>query len=273
LAPSTLRGYQVSLRLFVEFICDQRYGWPAVCVHRFGQAPTAVLHEWNSMVHAAEFEGRPGRRPLTYDEVQALFDAADARVAEIRRQRRKGATAAVRDAAILKTVYAYGLRRREVCGLDLTDLRHNPSMPHFGRLGALFVRWAKASQGSAPKRRTVLTVPEMDWIVAVVEEYLREIRPCLGASAHPALWLNERSGRMSVRRLDQTFEATRVRAGLPGELDLHGLRHSYVTHLVEFGYPAKFVQDQVGHAFASTTAIYTYPQELHQTVDLRRLAC
>jgi len=34
-------------------------------------------------------------------------------------------------------------------------------------------------------------------------------------------------------------------------------RHTYVTHLVEFDYPERFVQDQVGHAYASTTAIYT----------------
>ena len=257
LALSTLRGYQVSLRLFVEFVCDRRYGWPEVCQRRFGQAPTAVLHEWNSMVHAADFEGQPGRRPLTYDEVQALFDAADGRVTQIRRRRSKGATAAARDAAMLKTVYAYGLRRREVCGLDLADLRHNPSMPQFGRLGGLFVRWGKASRGSAPKRRTVLTVPEMDWIVPVIDEYLTVVRPTLGAATHPALWLNERSGRMTVHRLDRIFEAVRVLAGLPEETELHGLRHSYVTHLVEFGYPAKFVQDQVGHVFASTTAIYT----------------
>jgi Phage integrase family len=46
------------------------------------------------------------------------------------------------------------------------------------------------------------------------------------------------------------------RRPLPGELDLHALRHSYVTHLVEFDYPERFVQDQVGHAYASTTAIY-----------------
>ncbi len=94
-----VRGYQVSLRLFVELVCNRRYGWPEVCQRRFGQEPTAVLHEWNSMVHAADFEGRPGRRPLTYDEVQVLFDAADGRVAQVRRRRSKGATAAARDSA------------------------------------------------------------------------------------------------------------------------------------------------------------------------------
>jgi integrase/recombinase XerD len=30
-----------------------------------------------------------------------------------------------------------------------------------------------------------------------------------------------------------------------------------VTHLIEFDYPERFVQDQVGHAYASTTALYT----------------
>ncbi|MGW4908984.1 tyrosine-type recombinase/integrase [Streptomyces sp. NPDC004270] len=35
-----------------------------------------------------------------------------------------------------------------------------------------------------------------------------------------------------------------------------GTRHGYITHLTEFGYPARFVQEQVGHSHASTTAIY-----------------
>ena len=31
---------------------------------------------------------------------------------------------------------------------------------------------------------------------------------------------------------------------------------SYITHLIEFGYPERFAQDQAGHSYASTTAIY-----------------
>jgi hypothetical protein len=49
--------------------------------------------------------------------VQRLFDAADDLVDVVRARRRKGLLAAHRDAAILKTVYAYGLRRREAWGL------------------------------------------------------------------------------------------------------------------------------------------------------------
>ena len=256
-APSTARGYQNTLRAFCEYATDPRYGWPTRCAEWFGAAPQQILHEWNTVAHVSDYEGRPGRRPLTYDEVQALFDAADGRVEEIRARRRKGVLAAMRDVAILKTVYAFGLRRREACGLDVADLRRNPKAPAYGEFGALFVRWGKSSRGSAPKRRTVLTVPEMDWIVEVLGWYLAEVRPLLAAGEHPAVWVTERCGRVSVRGLDRAFDEARAAAGLPGELDLHALRHSYVTHLVEFDYPERFVQDQVGHAYASTTAIYT----------------
>ena len=84
---------------------------------------------------------------------------------------------AMRDAAVLKTMYAFGLRRREAWGLDLADLRHNPKVPAFGRYGGVFVRWGKSSRGSAPQRRTVLTVPEMEWIVAVLEQWRNDVRP------------------------------------------------------------------------------------------------
>ena len=204
-----------------------------------------------------EYEGRPGRRALTYDEVQALFDAVDARVAQIRALGRKGALAAWRDAAILKMVYAYGLRRREACMLDVADLRHNPQAARYGLFGSAQVRYGKATRGSAPKRRTVLTVPETDWVVALLGQWLEEVRPRFAAGGHPALWVTERCSRVSGRHLDEVFAQAREAAGLQAGFDLHALRHSYVTHLLEFGYPVLFVQQQVGHAYASTTAIYT----------------
>jgi site-specific recombinase XerD len=256
-APSTARNYQNTLRMFCEYVTDVRYGWPAKCLQMFGSAPQQILHEWNTVAHVAEYEGDPGRRPLTYDEVQALFDAADCRVEDIQSRHRKGALTAMRDSALLKTVYAFGLRRQEAVGLDVTDWRHNPKVPAYGRFGGLFVRWGKSSNGSPPRRRTVFTAAEFDWIVPVLEHYLTEVRPALSPGKHPAMWVTERRGRMSRRRLNKAFEIVRDLAGLPPELDLHSLRHSFVTHLVEFDYPEKFVQDQCGHSWGSTTAIYT----------------
>lgn len=253
---STARAYLNGIQLFLEYVTDPRYEWQQLCEERFGRAPRQVLGEWNTIAHVSEYEGRPGRRPLTYDEVQALFDAADGRVEVIRSRGRKGGLAAQRDSAMLKTVYAFGLRRREAWGLDLADLRRNPRVPDFGQFGAALVRWGKSSRGSPPKRRTVLLVPEMDWIVAVLQQWLDEVRPRFQPAGHAALWVNERHERVSWRSLNDAFVAAREAAGLDPALDLHCLRHSYVTHLIEFGYPERFVQEQAGHAYASTTALY-----------------
>lgn len=103
----------------------------------------------------------------------------------------------------------------------------------------------------------MFTVPEMDWVVDVLEHYVAEVRPRFGAGGHPALWVTERCGRLSKRSANDAFDNARQAAELPEELDLHSLRHSMITHLVEFDYPERFVQDQAGHRVAATTAIYT----------------
>jgi site-specific recombinase XerD len=214
-----------------------------------------ICHEWNTAVHVSEFEGRPGRRALTAVELQRFFDHADDQVDRVVGSGRKGTLAAFRDAALFKVVYAWGLRRREAVMLDVADLHRNAQAPQFGSYGALHVRYGKASLGSPPKRRTVLSVH--DWAVDALRQYVEEIRDGFEPGVHPALWVTERRSRMSVRQVNARFASYRDAAGLPGELDLHSLRHSYVTHLIEQGFPERFVTDQVGHAYAATTAIYT----------------
>ena len=190
--------------------------------------------------------------------MQALFDAADGRVEEISSRGRKGALAAQRDAALLKTVYAFGLRRREAWRAGLCrPAAQSAGAPVLPSTGRLFVRCGKSSNGSPPKRRTVLTVPEMDWVVPVLEQWVGEVRALFSPGSHPALWVTERRGRLSRRAINEAFEEARAAAGLDPPLDLHCLRHFYITHLIEFGYPERFAQDQAGHSYASTTAIYT----------------
>src|SRR5260221_258958 len=86
-----------------------------------------VCHEGNTAVHAAEYEGRPERRPLTRAELQAFLDAADDHVERAASSRRKGWLAAFRDATLFKVVYGWGLRRRETAMLDVTDFAANPA--------------------------------------------------------------------------------------------------------------------------------------------------
>jgi len=139
--------------------------------------------------------------------------------------------------------------------LDLDDFTANPAAPQLGRLGVCHVRYGKAMRGSPPKRRAVATV--MAWAAEALEQYLAEVRPLYGCEREPALWLTERGGRISARRVDERFAVLRTAAELPVELSVHCLRHSYVSHLIEDGVDPLFVQDQVGHSWASTTATYT----------------
>jgi site-specific recombinase XerD len=272
IAMSTGRGYETTLALFMSYLTDRRYGWLEECERRFGATPQQIFTEDNRVTHVAEYEGQPGRRPLTFDEVQELFDAVDARVEQAQSLGRKGSLTARRDAALLKTIYAFGLRRNEARMLDLGDLRRAPKMPQFRQYGGLYVRYGKASRGSPPKRRTVLTIQEMDWIVDVLDDWISEVRPLFSPGRLPALFVTERAGRMSLRGLNTAFAQARDAAGLPPELDLHSLRHSYVTHLVEFDYPERFVSLQVGHEYVSTTAIYTgIPDEYRNRLVKRAL--
>ncbi len=251
----TLRGYQAILRGFLEYLTDDRYPWVAICEEEFGARPVQVLDERNVIRHVDEYEGRPGRRPLTREELVVFFDYCDARVSDRRARGRKGALSAFRDAALFKTIYAWGLRRQEAARLDLCDFSENPHRSSFGAYGSLRVRYGKASRGSAPKRRNVLTV--FDWSVEVIEQYIEEVRPFYGLEGHPALWMTERGMRMSSSQVTESFAEYRDELGLPGELTPHALRHSYVTHLIEDGWDELFVRMQVGHRYASTTALYT----------------
>jgi integrase/recombinase XerC len=252
---STLRNYQIAIRLFCDYLLDRRCPWSAICSQQLGVRPRQIVDERNLIVHTNEFEGDPGRRPLSREELEAFLDHCDAQVAGRRALRRKGSLAALRDAALFKTIYAWGLRRQEAARLDLVDFARNPHKPDFGSFGSLSVRYGEAMAGGPPRRRNVLTV--CDWAVEVSEEYLQEIRPLYGRDEHPALWLSERGGLDSSPYISERFAHYRDALGLPRELTPHGLRHSYVTHLIEDGFDPLFVQMQVGHRHASTTAIYT----------------
>jgi site-specific recombinase XerC len=84
------------------------------------------------------------------------------------------------------------------------------------------------------------------------------------------LWPSERAPRVGLAQIDARFAAIRTTLGLGPGLDFHSLRRSYVTHLIEAGWDPLFVQHQVGHEYASTTAIYTCVSSDFRTRTLRR---
>jgi integrase/recombinase XerC len=268
-ARSTLRSYQEALRAFCGYLIDPAYQWARECETRFGTHPVQVCHEWNTAVHVQEAEAEPAKRAFTIEELQAFFDHADEQVTAIRGKGRKGWLPAFRDAALLKTAYAFGLRRNETRMLDVVDFGRNPEGAEFGEHGVLCVRFGKAMKGSPPKRRSVLTV--WAWSSETIEQWVTEVRPLLAAEGNPALWPSERGPRVGLQRLNSRFVSYRDALGLDAGLDFHSLRRSYVTHLIEDGFDALFVQQQVGHEHASTTSIYTCVSPDFRTRTLRRV--
>ena len=267
-AHSTIRGYQGSVALFLDYVCDARYGWAEACMERVGEIPTQICHEWNTAAHVVEHEGRPGRRPLTRDECQLLFDVADGVVADIARSGPEGVAGGVPGRHVVQGDLRVGVAPPGGGHAGCGGFLGQPRRPGTGRPGGVPGPLWQGDEGQ-PTEASECLVGD-----AVGGRGPRAVPgrgpPRYGVPAlGPALWLSERGERISARRIDERFAAWRARAGLPVELSVHCLRHSYVSHLIEDGVDPLFVQHQVGHSWASTTAVYTPVGSDHKNRMLR----
>jgi integrase/recombinase XerD len=150
---------------------------------------------------------------------------------------------AVRDTAMLATLYATGLRVSELVGLRLPDLN----------LKGGFVR-------ATGKGRKTRLVPLGDVAAERLTTYLDEARPRLGARrpAEMGLFLTERARPMTRQGFWKLIRRYARAAGIRREVSPHMLRHSFATHLVERGADLRAVQAMLGHADIATTQIYTH---------------
>jgi integrase/recombinase XerD len=264
---STVRGYQNALRLFCSYVSDPDYGWDRVCEQRFGTHPAQVFFDWNTATHVQDNEQSPAKRAFTKRELQDFFDHADDRVTVIAASHRKGWLPAYRDATMFKVAYSYGLRFNELRHLQTVDFSRNPRAREFGRFGVVQVRYGKAKKGSAHKRRGVLTV--FPWTGEVLADWFANGRQHYGGGmdAFPS----ERGRLVAESTLLRRFRRYCEELDLPAGLDIHSLRRSYATHLIEDGWDAKFVQDQLGHDHASTTSLYTCVSSDYRVRTLRRM--
>jgi len=168
---------------------------------------------------------------LTESEVQALL-AVPGRDA-----------LGLRDRAILETLYSTGLRRAELCGLDLYDV---------DAAGEL----ARVRQGKGRKDRYV---PVGVHAVAALRRYVHHARPELVAtSKEPALFIATTSGhRLGRQTLNLIVRKHGQTAGIAKRVTPHVLRHTCATHLLQGGADLRHVQAILGHASIATTQVYT----------------
>lgn len=103
--------------------------------------------------------------------------------------------------------------------------------------------------------------------------YDPELTTVTSVTGEPSLSLHTRRIALRTRHEDRPSSiATRTR---PHTVTAETSR-SYTTHLLEAGYDPLFVQQQLGHSYASTTSLYTsvssdFKQRVIQQMITRRL--
>ncbi len=213
-APATLQRKVACLRSFYRHLRREQI------IHH---DPTAELRPPRSR----------GRLPkvLSRDEVNRLLS-----------QPRGTSPAALRDRALLETMYACGLRASEAITLKLSEIDLEAGMLR--------------AQGKGSKERLV---PIGSAAVKTLEAYLAHARPRLvGIRDEPHVFVNLRGSGLSRQGLYRIVQSNARSAGLERRMSPHTLRHTFATHLLAGGCDLRSLQEMLGHADIGTTQIYTH---------------
>ena len=148
-----------------------------------------------------------------------------------------------RDRAMVQAMALGGLRRAEVIGLRLEDLR----------LGEWRVFVA---EGKGGHQRLVPVSPSF---FATVAAYMNSERPAKAPTDRLFVVLKgpRRGQPLSIEGLDEIISGARARAGL-AHGTCHELRHTCLTRLREAGMSIEALQAQAGHRSIASTQLYLH---------------
>jgi site-specific recombinase XerD len=135
---------------------------------------------------------------------------------------------------ILKLCYGMGLRVSEIVNLKIFDIDSE-------RMLVLIAN----SKGKSDRY-----VPLPESIIEDLRDYFTEYRP------KEYLFEGRYGGQYSVRSVQAIFKTAMKKAKIKKTIGIHGLRHSYATHLLEAGTDMVFIQKLLGHKDVKTTQIY-----------------
>lgn len=163
-------------------------------------------------------------------------------------------TAGIRDAAIIALLYAGGLRRAELVGLDLADLER---VEGGGRL---------AVKGKGNKERVV---PLAGGAARALDDWLL-VRGDAAGPLFQGAGNRQRGGRLTTQAVYAMLRTRATAAGVPA-LSPHDLRRTFVGDLLDAGADIATVQKLAGHASPLTTARYDRRDERAKAAAVERL--
>lgn len=267
LAPLSVETYLREIRFFLQFLesgktsiedvvprtildyFSARGEGPELTARSAAKAHSALRGLFRFLIREGVLEKNPAamlkmpktRRPIpdvfTLEEIELILGSTDLNTPE-----------GLRDRCLFETVYSSGLRISEVSDLTLDRV-------HL-REGILRIK------GKGSKERLVPVGGESEkWL----RKYLEEARPLLALrrrrelSPTGALFLNRLGGPLGRKGIWKRFKELLRKTGTHGKV--HGLRHSFATHLLRGGAGLRAVQELLGHADISTTQIYTHVEQ------------
>jgi len=146
---------------------------------------------------------------------------------------------AARDAVLIDLILNTGLRVSEALGMDLPDVnvaeKHLTITAKGGETHKVFLNARARLRLSAFLKRR--------------KQILSETQ---------AVFLSNRRERLSVRQSEAAVEQWVERAGITKKVTVHGLRHTFATHLLERTGNLLTVQEALRHRNISTTVRYTH---------------
>lgn len=237
---------QLDVVAFAEQL-STKYGLTASSAARVLAAVRGLHRFWlleglveNDAANQVKPPKTPKRLPkaISVDQVIRLLDAAGPAPDE---ELDASNIVRLRDRALLELLYATGARISEIVTLDLDDLLDPTLVRLFGK-------------GSKER-----VVPVGRYAQQALAAYLTRCRPGLVAAGRgtPALFLNQRGGRLTRQSAWNIMAAAAEAAELEAHVSPHTLRHSFATHLLEGGADVRVVQELLGHSSVATTQIYT----------------
>ncbi|MBI2836491.1 MAG: site-specific tyrosine recombinase XerD [Chloroflexi bacterium] len=186
--------------------------------------------------------GRPLPKAISFGQVSRLLE-----------QPTKLATPeAKRDAAMLRLLYASGMRVSELVSLNTDDIIKDD-----GCVRCL---------GKGRKERLIPVMPA----IPIVQDYVSNARSRLVRhEKEKALFLNRRGERLTRQGFWQILKGYAQAADLGPTITPHTLRHSFATHMLSGGADLRTVQELLGHANISTTQVYTHltPEHVRRAYD------
>lgn len=138
---------------------------------------------------------------------------------------------------VLSLIYSAGLRGQEVINLKIADV-------DFERM-TIHIRQSKYK-----KDRIVPLSPAM---AVGLKKYLK--------AENPHIWLfngKTPGSKYSTRGISWVMRENLKKTSIRKEVNLHSLRHSYATHLLEEGINIVTLKELLGHSEITTTMIYLH---------------